>query len=246
MRTIIASVSTEDLTNYFKGGTWKSSIIDGVFRAKSREFKVKLTPKGAVYDVHVSSVDDPSDSDEMMTDDPAKFIASFLETGTPGDEFFKKRSSLGPDDVRDALLRLSSDIENGQIGPVRLAKILRRIVVKSGPTYRNTPVAARVAMNYDDFEVLELSKLRSKMADNGWRAKVEPGTNDHPILKIDIGEVYEATISVNHQSWDFRFETNFSDDLDDGATDDPIFVFQKFQKEAYNRPTEPQTTTEPT
>jgi len=235
-------VTIEDLTTYFKGerdggDAWRSAVRDGGLQAWCDTYTVELKPKGVMYHVEVAASDDSSDKDEKVTDDPVEFIVDFLGTGTSGDDFFKNRSSasVGPEELSEVLYELSDGIDEGAVGPRRLACVLRRAMVLTDAesVRRMLAAAIRFAETREDFEVKDLAKLKAEMADKGWKVSVDSDDRDLPVLTVDVGGVYKARVTVDHLQWDYSFEVNGTDGKDSGVTDDPIVAFRNFYRDEH-------------
>jgi hypothetical protein len=236
-RHIGATVTVDDLTQYFKGkrgigDEWNSRVRDGLFIAECRTYTVELAPKDVMYAVEVSAYDDPSDSDSKVTDDPVEFLVDFLGTGTSGDDFFKKRSSMQPDDLRDVLVHLSEGIDSGRVGPRKLARVIRRAIIMTDvdAVRRIFAAALRFAESRDEFELKDLAKLKAEMSENGWKASVDEDDRGLPALTVDIGGVYKAKVTIDHILWHYNYDVNGTNVHDEGVTDDPISAFREFYR----------------
>ena len=242
MRSLISStVTVEDLSTYFKGmwsasDKWEQTIKDGGIKAWCRAYTVECKPKGIMYNVDISSVDDSSDAESKVTDKPVDFIIKFLGTGTSGDEHFEKRSSLTPKGLSSLLNNLANSIDDRRVGRHELTKIIRRSLISTDIesvrrvfkwAFKNVFADAR-----EDLEIKDLAHLKSEMMDKGWKVSVDQDDRDLPLLTVDIGGIYKAKITVDHISWDYLFEVNLTDTHDSGTTDDPIKEFRQFYHES--------------
>lgn len=240
MRTHVSSVTLKELSYFFKGShgsnrddkdNWRSVVDDGILTAWSGTYNVKVEPDSTLYYVKIKDKDNSSDSDESITDNPVEFIIDFISTGTLGDEYFKNRMSMSPDDLCSTLLHLSSSIDNGSIGPKRLFKTLRRAMAIMAGDIDVTSVRKifSTVFGLDDDEIKDIANLRADMAEKGWKVKVD-GDDYSTVMTVDIGEIFEATVSVDHLLWNYQFGINGTDILKEGVTEDPIAAFQDFCK----------------
>ena len=230
-------VTFQDLKAYFQGDRnngsdkpdrWRSEInSDGEFWAYSNAITFNAFPEGVTYKVKVFAKEDPADSDETVTDKPAKFIADFLSTGGAGDEFFSKRSS-SPDELAHQLRILSSNIEADIIGPRQTARILRRMVAENKSKIESPSVDTY------DVQMESIEKLKSELSDKGWQVESSVDNRKLPVLTVTIGDEYEASISVDSIKWTAGVLVKSKDgDVlkpDPIETDDPIKSYQKLRK----------------
>jgi len=247
MRLIASNtVTTENLKGYFKGyldnSKWNTHVDNGVFYAWCDLFSVTMIPESVTYDVQVSDLEDPSDSDEGTTDNPAEFIAEFMSTGI-GDEFWEKRSSISPTKFRNMMIRLSNDIDNRVIGKKHLIRTLRRSIIAMDLDGMRRMIVAAIKLSSGNFETEEISKLKSQMTEKGWSVRVESSRTGQKII-VDIGGLYEAIIKIDQQLWDCKFE--FNDDpsiIEKVMTNDPISAFNDFKQKNYQTSMPPQPST---
>jgi hypothetical protein len=234
MRTSVVRV--EDLVNFFSGETgtgdyWTSSKKDGGLDAECDHFDVSLRPDSAVYNVKIRDKEDPTESAEEFTEKPVDFIINFMGTGTTGDEYFKSMASVGPNDLRDILIRLSSEVRDEKIGPRELKRVLRRAMVMADVEFLRRVLSTSVRLaDVGDFEMKEIANLQSEMAGKGWKVKVDEDRDGNSVLSVDIGDKFEVKIKVDHRLWNYVFKVNNSDFVEKGISDDPIFTFQEFRK----------------
>lgn len=244
-----ATVTIDDLKMYFKhggedplkrrGAGWRSRAADdGSFHAESPTYEVDLSPKGAVFLVKVEAVDDPSDSDEQVTDAPTKFLVDFLKTGTAGDSvfgkmagFMRRTDSFGPDEVSGVLRIIADEAESGRLTLRQAAHAIRRASLLPGSAI--SVRIAGLAESRHALETGEMDALQKEMEAKGWRTKVaEDPARGLPSMEVDISGVYKAQISVDHVSWHFRFQlAGIPETLSEGVTDDPIEEFERFFKD---------------
>jgi len=233
MRLIVAAaVTPEDVKRYFTGH-WRTSVRKGgLIVAESKNYLVELHPKSAVFAVRIEAHDDPSDSDEGVTDDPAKFITDFLKTGTAGDEVFgkmagliRRSAGLGPRELAGVLRFLADEAESGRLGRRAAAMAVRRAAALAGAP------APRTASDQGPAELKEMAGLQAKMKEKGWRSKVGQDDRDLPEMTVDVAGVYEAKVSVHGLMWGHFFQVQGRDDVvDEGVTDDPIEAFRAWRK----------------
>jgi len=258
MRTFLAAtVTLEDLKTYFKHGgetplkkeRWRSKAFDGedesgAFTAQSPTYEVDLKPKGIVFHVKIEAVDDPSDSDEAVTDDPSGFIVDFMKTGTAGDEVFGKMAGLvrrtdrmSPQDLSGLLRFVASEAESGRMTKRRAAAAVRRscVLLDVGGLTEAVRAAARIAADLGavrtEAESSAVGKLRDTLEKKGWKTKVGEDDRGMPRITVDVAGVYEASITVDHATWQFKFQlVGNPETVSEGVTDDPIEEFESFYK----------------
>lgn len=235
----VATVSADELLAFFQGkrggnqdDRWTSEVnSDGEFWAHSNAYTVFASPKGIVYSVDISAVDDRSDSASKVTDDPIEFIVEFLETGSEADGFFRARASVTPDAMSGLLRKLASGVESGEIGPRRLSSSIRRAVAAVDAA--TTPTARSAAVKEEGVE-RELSKLQNETKSKGWKSRVDRTSTGTPALTIDIGGQYTARVMIDHVVWDYAFKVTGVPGLEDtvneeGVTHDPIASYRKWR-----------------
>lgn len=224
-----AIVSVYDIENYFTGGSWDlSRKEDGSVSATSEAYEVRLQQRPTKFEVKISAVDDPSDSETEVTDDPVKFITKFLSTGTEADDLLKRMSFVADPEFLSSILRraaLMSEVSPDGVSDVK--KLLRRAVVAAyGPGIERilTAVVRAVAGQGDD--VKEVEKIAKDMRAKGWKVVQDEGT-----LTVDISGIYEAEIRARDTVWDYSFQVRgFEESKEEGTTDDPIQQFRLFYK----------------
>lgn len=260
MRTIVAAtVTLEDLKTYFKHGGetplrdehWRSRPTDdGGLIAESPTFEVEMHPKGASFYVSIEAYDDQSDSDEMVTNDPAKFIVDFLKagTGSAGEEVFGKMAGLirrsaaiSPADLSGLLRYIAAEAMSGRMTKRACAAAVRRACAftslgEAPKVFRSAAaLAARIAADLpaerESVELREMAQLQAKMREKGWRSKVYEGKHGLPEMEIDIAGVYRAKVEVDHIIWTYTFKLLGDPGVEDhGVTDDPIEEFKRFYR----------------
>lgn len=218
-------VSMDDVQGYFRGDPWRTAVREGSFIGWSDTAEVELKPVGPKFKLHVESVDDPSDSEDFVTDKPMKELAAFLGHDIPGGEHFEKMSSVTPARASRALMALAAMVERSEIGPRMLARKLRTLSI---------PVVAAVQRTADQKKDEEgfISKLRSDMEAKGWKVVQDEDDRGLPTLTVDISGIYEAQVSVEEVTWEFKFQvTGAPETLRKGRTNDPIAEYRRYYKD---------------
>ena len=250
MRPLVAAtVTLEDLKNYFKGtgvrgSTWRATVRDdGTLEARGNYYLVELTPGGSPsFLVKIQAHEDESDKDEAVTDEPMKFLVDFLKTGTAGDEALQKMARtlepayqdgyVPPVVVANLLRAWAIDVEKERIGPRATTRLLRRASLlpdwsENIKLLRNVVRMASRAQ----IEAKEMQKLADEMTKKGWRVKAGKNDRDLPEITADIAGVYEAKIEIDHMPWKYSFEIHEHPETKaEGITDDPITLFEKYAK----------------
>ena len=221
---VSAVVTWNDLSKYFTGA-WKTDRdYDGMDATYHGYISLRIEQKEAQFGYKVEAVEDSSDSDEGVSDDPAKAISDFIFGPIPGGETLGL-AAFGPDRMAYLFRVMAAGVENGRISYPILRKTLRRAMLL--PDQIHTPV--RVA-DAGGVQESELFVLKNQMEKKGWRVK-ESGPDDRPTLQVDISDIYEATIDVEGVMWNFSFEFEGHPDLtEEGITDDPIREFQTWYR----------------
>jgi hypothetical protein len=247
-KLIAATVTLDDLKQYFQGEHWRATPRgDGSFESRSDSYLVELSPvSGPQFAVSIQAHEDEMDKDEVVTDDPMKFIVDFLKTGTEGDEAFGHMATEGssasyenygnygsPAAVANLLRTWAVAAERGRIGPRSLARLLRHAALLADlpDTVEFVRLAVHLVANREEIETQEMQDLANRMTQKGWR--VQSGKNDRgfPDLTVDIAGIYEAKIEIDHIPWKYSFEVHeHPDSRIEGITDDPIVEFRKFYK----------------
>lgn len=245
---IAATITLDDLSAYFKNGgespykqeRWHSNVLeDGGFRAWSSTFEVEMVPHGASFHVSVEAYDDPSDSDETVTDEPAAFIVDFLRTGSAADEVFTKMAGLGrsdemrPSELSRWLRRIAHGVSAGLIGRPECVSQIRqasRLVCRGQPAVPASQTG-RQATGRESVELHEMAQLQAKMRERGWRSRVREGAHGLPEMDVDVAGVYGVKVQVDHVLWEYKFQlTDQPSSEEVGVTDDPIESFESFCK----------------
>lgn len=235
MNRIAAVITYHDLKVYFQGDrnddpkdpdVWKSRVEGDEFQADTKRVSFRAVPENVQYKVHIQAREDSSDSKTGVTTEPAKFIADFLSTGGAGDEFFSKRSST-PDEMSETLRWLSDGIIENDIGPVKTAHFLRRIIVK-------TAKIEMPAANSYDVQMEHIDDLKAKLQDKGWQVSSDTDHNGLPKLHVEVGDEYEATINVDSIKWKtsvtLRSESGETLEPESIVTEDPISSYKKLRR----------------
>lgn len=242
MRPLVAAtVTLDDLKNYFKGEHWRTAIReDGALEGRSDSYLIEIAPGGGPeFAVEVYAYEDESDRDEAVTDNPMGFLVDFLKTGTAGDEalqkmagLFGKMANLPPDGMANLLRIWASEVEAERIGPRALGRILRRacLMVDMSDHISILKTTIKLAAR-EEIETKEMEDLAKKMKEKGWRVKEGQNDRGYPELTVDIAGVYEAKLEIDHMPWKYSFEVhNHPDTKIEGVTDDPIGEFRSYYK----------------
>jgi len=235
MRThLAATVTIEDLKKFFSGEDWEikyASPMAFEAKAKSDDVIVSLRAKSFMYHVHVEATDDPSDSDDQVTDEPLQFLVEFLETGSEGDEYLKKLSS-SPELFADGLRLIASGIEQGTFGLSRTGMGLRRALMATDAPF--FLFAMETICRYaagEDIQKEEFDDLKKLMVSKGWKVKESQSDAGLLELVVDVSGIYTAKITVESIMWHYSFEyEGMPESKDEGTVDDPIVAFKKFYK----------------
>ncbi len=217
--------SPEELKGYFgKGKAWKKGEWkeDGSFHGETTFFRIDLKPTDSTYRVEVKAVDDPSDSETEVTENPVKFLAEFLGRGVPGGEHFEKMSA-SPSDVAGVLRAVAISLR--VMTANEASRAVRRVALLAGS--RAVVVKIAGGGSVDGIEKMMKSK--------GWevrRGDSEDEKSDGPKLHVDISGVYEATIVPETTKYEYKFSLVDHPELDrEGVTDDPIIEVEDFMKD---------------
>lgn len=221
-------ISPKELQDYLKGKNY--NIVEQKndrFVATYRDIvHLNIQPHEILYEVKIWATDDESDSEEEITHDPLGFMVDFLSTGLDSDEFFKKMSSAKPADIAWLLRSLSSRIAS--VGKSDFKKYIRRIIARMSLDFRSFPRPRLAKSDPSEFERHTISDLKSKLHSKGWRIH-----DLNPLeISVNIGDQYEATISVDTLTWEYEILVEDNDnDVDmreDGITDDPFKDIRAF------------------
>jgi hypothetical protein len=231
MRTSISGVVTwDDLKTYFKGAQWaRRDFSDNRFQGATRHFSVDIEPEAVQFEYKIEAVDDPSDSESGVSDDPVAKIAKFLGRDLPGGEFFEQRAS-GPRAVASALRTAAGMASRGAPSRRAVSAALRRaasIPFVPGALRTLRAAASRLAgMAEERFDELE-----SKMESKGWEVKRRESDGREELV-VDVSGIYEATISLDSIRYHYMFQFADRPDLTkSGTTEDPIQEFRNYYKD---------------
>lgn len=224
-RKISSIVTLPEIKNWFKGEFWDSSTIEGdTFYAHSSNIEASVSPKSILFFVSISSEEDSSDSDEIVTEDPISFISDFLSTGTAGDEFFNRHSS-----VREIISSLykSSSKEEMLIASKKLRRSVASLEFKYNQDIILSAIRSVVGTEVDNFD-----KIKEKIKKMGWKVRDEiGGPNGHPAIAIDISGIYEAKIEIDSILWEYSFILKGEESTrENGFSNDPIDAYKKWLK----------------
>ena len=231
MQRIAVVVSFEDVLNYFKGNEWDlTPTEDGVdikYRGESESYDLHLKLKVVQFSVDIHAYEDESDADSIVTDNPSQFIIDFVRHGTPADEIFGRQAFMDPGSLSKLLRFYANAVDNGKIGPRKLAAVIRRASVMINTNALRGIVLHTAARG--DFEFHEMNVLAKDMKKRGWRVELDKDKHDMPLATVDIAGIYEAKVSVNNIAWEYIFEVPGESSVkEEGITDDPIDEFKKY------------------
>lgn len=232
MRTIQSAVVTlDDLKNYVKKKGTEIRERDGSLEVSTRLYLFEFTPHRARFRVKIEAVDDPSDSEERITTEPAKFMAKFLGDLIPGGEYYDKMSS-SPDNLARILRYVASGVDGGNIGPRRATRLLRRasIFPNMGLLEKVVTAVCKTAAG-EDISEQEIAKLKTEMEKKGWKVTESKADTGLPELKVDVSGIYEASVTIDAIPYKYQFSVIGHPDLDEsGDTEDPITQIRKYVK----------------
>ena len=114
MKCHYSVVTENDIKLYFRGDDWRLFPHGDELKASGDFAEVNLKPIKTIFNVKIENIDDPVDFEEDETEDPIKFIVKYLQTGTEGDEVFRRMSSC-PQNVSYILLLLASEFDKNRI-----------------------------------------------------------------------------------------------------------------------------------
>jgi hypothetical protein len=253
----LSIVTKQDIESYFKGDDWRLFPDGEGFKASGDFAELTLKPVKTIFNVKIENIDDPVDYEEDETEDPIKFIVKYLQTGTEGDEVFRKMSSC-PQNVSYVLLLLASELDKNRISPKTLVKNLSKISAWMTKKPDEIPKPPKVPKDYDilrDYSAehtyegdddtekssihskrpssknnqitIELNKLFSNMKSKGWDAKL----NDDDIT-VNIQDLFTAEVAIEKIIWKYEFQIRgFEDTKKSGETEDPIGEFRNYYRD---------------
>lgn len=215
-----ASLTTlADLKGYFASPPWSGrGWVRDKFEGSRGKIDVKIWPETTVYTLHAEAVDDPSDVEDVTTEEPAKALAEFLGRDIPGAEHFERMSSE-PGLFAEAMDALAEVISSGLMSAARAASALRRLA--------SIPSAAEEGKESEESAVSELERDMKK---KGWtvRRREDGG---FPALEVDVHGIYRATIEIDSVLYGYSFNFRGKPDAErTGTTDDPIREFRGWDR----------------
>lgn len=256
MKHHISTVTEKDVKLYFKGDDWRLFPYGDELKASGDFAEITLKPVKTVFNVKIENIDDPIDSAEEETEDPIKFIVKYLQTGTEGDEVFRKMSSH-PQNVSYMLSLLASEFDQKRLSPEILVENLNRIIFsvnQSADKFQPSPkvpddiddllsYSAEHTYEGDDIEdsyirnkshsqkidqvPTELKELLSKMKSKDWDAKLGGDK-----LTVNIQDLFTAEIIIDKIIWEYDFQIRgFKESRKTGKTEDPIAEFRRYYKD---------------
>lgn len=218
MPRLASFVPTKDVKKFFSGPGWSGPgwKDDQHFEGTHKHVRVSVSVTGTLYGVHVEAVDDPSDSEDVTTEDPLKAIAEFLSRDLPGGEHFERMSS-SPAALATALAAVASSIGKMVMTKVAAVAALRRL-------------AAAVPRTADSDGRPGLEDLESRARKKGWKVRVKDGPHGEE-MKVDVSGIYEATVTVEEIIYAYDFSIGDDPDLaESSTTDDPIRELERWYK----------------
>lgn len=224
-RKVAAIVTFPDIQKWFKGEFWDSSSLDGdTFHARSSNIEALVKPSSVMFHISVKSYEDPLDSDEIVTEDPIKFLSDFLKTGTEGDEYFNVESS--------SIKSLVDSLHQQNLGEIikTVKKLRRSIASLEFQSNQRTILGAIRSFIGSEIDTLEdIKKVIKKM---GWKVREgKESPNGQPSLIIEISDEYEAIIEIDSILWEYNFVLKGNEATrEKGFSNDPIDAYRKWLK----------------
>jgi hypothetical protein len=159
-----------------------------------------------LYDVRIYAVEDPSDSDQLVTGDPKQFIIDFLRQGLP------------------------KELRQSNIRPMNLVLILRRLAnvldfpSKKTFSYRRRLVASALRRIASYIPVHKLSEELGKK----WDVKSKGSDK----LIVNIEGIYKAEIELDAVLWRVSIDVPaLNVEISDIDTDDPLDIYFDMTKD---------------
>jgi hypothetical protein len=220
------------------GGTgWDLEIKDDGFSSftSSNKVYVDITQESITYKVSIEAIDDPSDSDELLTKDPVKEIKKFLSKGVPGGESVFKQG-FSPDRMVSALSIISSFIADNLIKRrSNIVRLVKRIAVLPNLHMVRAVVSSfRVSISEEvrwDSEYNELFSIKKDLKRQGWTISEHKSEIDKPMLEINIQDLYEVKIEVDSVNYKYKFGVEgYPDSIEKGVSKDPIRAIRDWVK----------------
>ena len=179
MRSILSVVTQEDILTFFKGKDWETEIRrSGMITCESKKWTVELEPHGdPLFAIEIHSYEEESDSDEMITDEPIKFIEEFIQGEAP------RLSCTDPHKFAGLLRNWADRIASHMIGPRASARILRRACIL--PELHSTSRILAALIRQAKTGIDGTKKLADELQKKGW--KVEFKTNPCNCSKYSWG-----------------------------------------------------------
>ncbi len=209
-----AMVSLEDVRRYFPVKQWgASSWRRDSFYGTRGPVEVHVRATGKSFGVRIEAVDDPSDSEEVSTEEPLKAIAEFLGRDLPGGEHFERMSFM-PEAFARSLAAFADLVGSGSVGRRAAVRMLRRLS------------AVRMADSPPKDE--GLSDLERDAKAKGWDAKLKKRDGED-VLVIDVSGLYVAEVTLDGMIYEYKFEVaDHPDVTGESTTDDPIREFERW------------------
>lgn len=210
---------------------------DGIM-AENRVYHLKIEIEDVWFNVDIEAYDDPLDSENEITDDPAKALAKFFSSEVPGGEFFD-RMSFAPQDMSRRLKFVASRIGSGKVSAANAARQIKRLIACCGHDVTELGKIAshllRLRIANSELRTVDrrIFEILARLRELGWDALESKTKTGAPAVKVNIGDRYEATISVNNINYVCEFYViGFPETKVRLETDDPL---QKLMEWA-NRP----------
>lgn len=209
-----AMVSLEDVRRYFPVKQWgASSWRRDSFYGTRGPVDVHVRATGKSFGVRIEAVDDPSDSEEVSTEEPLKAIAEFLGRDLPGGEHFERMSFM-PEAFARSLAAFADLMGSGSIGRRAAIRMLRRLS------------SVRMADAHPGDE--GLSDLEKDARAKGWNAKLKRKDGEE-VLVIDVSGLYVAEVTLDGMIYEYKFEVEGSPGVTGASTtEDPIREFERW------------------
>ncbi|HED06302.1 MAG TPA: hypothetical protein ENI61_06435 [Ignavibacteria bacterium] len=231
MHCITSGVITwDELRNYFSGSGWaRTDVQEDRISGGSGKISFNIEPEKVMYSYNVFSLDDRSDSEDGVSDEPLKEIAKFLSKDLPGGEFFTKRSNRsGEPEITSNFLKYiaAATIKNKS----NLSKMLRRVACNINISNVQTRISGLVCTYRFALSVGNAFKeLYWKIKGKGWDVHI---SDDEQTLKITLGDEFEADIEVHGIQYHYIFQVSDHTELtESGVTYDPIASFRNYYKD---------------
>lgn len=156
---------------------------------------IEVNPHKVMYRWNVEAIDDPSDSDEGVSDRPTEDIIKFIKAGIPGGEETFKHLASNPVMVAQVLRRIAG----AYVGKLRLA-CLRRVLV----AVEDLTVGAGFS-EYVQVQARNVNELKKTMEAKGWDV-LDSKIDEIPILEFNISDQFSGSIRTHTIEYKYEFE----------------------------------------